>query len=91
MSFILFCMSEVKLLARGGVGPGRLAAFIAPRGEEEVDMVGAAMLPDGRNDGALDVSMSVPSCLFGDDDSVASGDAGSDDKGSEFEKFEYCT
>lgn len=65
ISFILFCMSVVRLLARGGGGPGRLAALIGPRGEEVDDIVGAVMLGGVRNDGGLSASIASGSSPFG--------------------------
>lgn len=57
ISFILFCISEVKLLARGGGGPGLRAALTGPSGDEVEFMVGAGSFAGDRSEGGLgDVS-----------------------------------
>jgi len=62
ISFILFCMSEVKLLARGGGGPGLRAALTGPRGDEVEFMVGAEPIAEDLRVGGLgDVDVSGPS------------------------------
>lgn len=77
-------MSEVKLLARGGGGPGLLAALMAPRGDEDVDMVGAAMLLGVRREGGLVVSAAAASSLFESDGSAVPGGSCAGTGASEF-------
>jgi len=64
ISFILFCMSEVKLLARGGGGPGLRAAFTGPRGDEDEFMAEAELLTEDRRVGGFG-DVSEPSTLSG--------------------------
>lgn len=54
ISLIFFCMSEVKLLARGGGGPGLRAAFTGPRGDEVEFMAAAGLAADDRRVGGLE-------------------------------------
>jgi hypothetical protein len=49
-------MSEVRPLALVGGGPGRRAALVGPRGEEEEDMVGALGLVGGMEGGLFGTS-----------------------------------
>jgi hypothetical protein len=46
-------MSEVKPLALDGRGPGRRAALVGPRGEDDEDMVGALGLVGGMEGGLV--------------------------------------
>lgn len=64
ISFILLCISEVKLLARGGGGPGLRAAFTGPRGEDVEFMAGAEVPTGDRRVGGFG-DVSEPSTLSG--------------------------